>query len=89
MKTKTYHVFRAADGCGEQYLGSTTSIREAKRMAAQHARGARGDLPESLYGTARAAGHCAGISAPPKVGEAVEWFGKGGWYCACNDKLRQ
>lgn len=89
MKNKSYLVFLASDGCDEEYLGEVGSIRAAKQMAAQHARGERYALAKSLYDTARAAGHCLGTSAPPardEVGEPVEWFGRGGWYCACPRK---
>lgn len=80
---KTYHIFRAPDGCGNNYLGSSRTLRGARRMAAQHARGEIGELAEWLWETARKAGQCDGICAPPPVGEPVAWFGRGGWYCAC------
>ena len=75
-----YNVYEAPDGCAETYLGQVTSLRAARSLAARG-----GGLEESLYGTARAAGHCAGMSAPDKtgeVGEPVAWFGRDGWHCA-------
>lgn len=75
-----YHVYHAPDGSGESYLGFATSLRAARRLAATGR-----ELPESLYATARAAGHCAGLQAPDTSHEASEptaWFGRGGYYCA-------
>jgi len=83
MQTKKrigYNVYHAPDGSDESFLGFVSSLRAARKLAAH------GDeLPRSLYDTAQAAGHCAGISAPDKSHEAEEpaaWFGRGGWYCA-------
>lgn len=76
-----YNVYRAPDGCAEEFLGEASSLREARRMAAHGARG----LEASLYGTARAAGHVNGDQAPDKSREAdmpAAWFGRNGWYCA-------
>lgn len=84
MKKKIgYAVYRAADGCSEEYYGRVTSLRAARTLAA------RGNsLPKSEYDTARAAGHCCGLSAPHldegemESEEATAWFGRGGWDCA-------
>lgn len=76
-----YNVYRAPDGCAEEFLGEASSLREARRMAAHGARG----LEASLYGTARAAGHVNGDRAPDKAHEADEpaaCFGRNGWYYA-------
>lgn len=79
-----YHVYYAPDGSGETYLGLADTLRDAYRLAAEHHRGEALGLEESMYGTARAAGHVAGYSAPdePEEREPVAWFGAGGWYCA-------
>ena len=79
---KTYHVFRSAEG-DNVYLGATRTLRGARRMAAQHARGDIGGEPEWMWETNRAAG--GSCLAPPRcgTGDPVEWFGRGGVYCAC------
>lgn len=79
-KIQGYNVYHAPDGCCESYIGFARTLREARRMAARG-----NELPQSLYETARAAGHVYGMTAPDKQGEAdspTAWFGKGGWYCA-------
>jgi len=87
MRTDKYLVFRIRDGCGEEYLGPAGSLRECRRMAAQHHRGERTSLPACLYETVRTGGVIHGLPAPPPPdtdtdAEPVAWFGAGGWYCA-------
>ena len=75
-----YNVYHVPEGGGESYLGFAGSLRAARKLAATG-----NSLPEHLYSTAIAAGHCYGISAPDKShesGEPVAWFGRGGNYCA-------
>lgn len=84
MKTKSYQVFLSKDGSGQEYIGEASSIRKAERLATRHGRGEIDSLPEHLYATARAAGHCFGGKAPRGVcGEPVKWTGRGGWYAIC------
>jgi len=74
-----YNVYRAPEGCAETFLGFVETLEEAHSLE-----GSAG-LPEHLYATARAAGHCDGVAAPDKSGEAeepTEWFGRDGSYCA-------
>ena len=70
-----YNVYRYADGSSEEFYGFVDTIGEAKELAS------RGKcLEESMYSTARLAGHCGGISAPDKENEdseVTEWFGLG------------
>ena len=75
------HVFRAPDGCGETYIGPASSMEEAEALVARHEAGEVPGLPDYLYDTAKAAGHCDGISAPPETGGPIAWIGKDGWYC--------
>lgn len=57
-----YNVYRLEDGEDPVFLGEATTLAKAKAIAAKRDRNA--GLPKSLYGTARAAGHVAGMSAP-------------------------
>lgn len=72
-----YNVYRLPDGCTEEFAGFVETQEQAEQLAK------RGKtLPQSLYGTARAAGHCAGLYAPDKSGEdtePTEWWGD---FCA-------
>jgi hypothetical protein len=82
MKRKKigYNVYHAPEGSCESYLGRVTSLRAARHLAATGR-----ELHESMYGTARAAGHVCGLTAPDKSHEDDEpsaWFGRGSWYCA-------
>lgn len=84
MSAKTYNVYRSPEGSGSEFIGSTTSIREARKLVARHGRGEISGLTEDLWATARAAGHCGGCEAPEgEDGEPVLWCGRGGWYCVC------
>lgn len=67
-KIAGYNVYRAADGCDEEYFGFASSLRTARIMCRGSA------LPRSEYGTARAAGHCAGLSAPDKSREIEDHY---------------
>lgn len=80
---RQYNVYHAPDGGSVTYLGQATSLRAARALVARTPHG--GGLPECLWATARAAGHCAGMRAPDQQGEASEptaWFGRRGEYCA-------
>lgn len=79
-----YHVFYSPEG-EEEYLGEATSLRAARRLAAQHGRGKRNSLPAWMYDTARAAGSCMGLSAPPPVEEPTVWCGRGRNYAVCRE----
>lgn len=72
-----YNVYYAPDGCDESYVGFADTMDDAKAMV-----GSDG-LPGSLYDSARAAGHCAGMTAPNKsreIEEAAIWLDE--CYCA-------
>lgn len=70
MKRKVcgYNVYRAQDGCAEEYFGFASTLRSARKMIRGSA------LPRSLYATARAAGHCGGLSAPDKSREIADHY---------------
>lgn len=74
-----YNVYRAADGCALEFFGRVRSLRAARHMAA-----VGGSLPQCLWDTARAAGHCGGIRAPEgtESPEPAAWFGLRGECCA-------
>lgn len=77
-----YNVYNAPEGCSESYYGFAATLADARKLAAK---GKGRALEASLYDTARAAGHCAGLSAPDKTNEAdepEEWFGDDGFDCA-------
>ena len=82
MRQLGYNVYHAREGQSESFIGFVTSVRAAKKLAAAH--GHEYELPASLYGTARAAGHVCGVTAPAghEADEPTEWFGRGGYYCA-------
>lgn len=68
-----YNVYHAPEGSAESFYGFVDTLDEARELAAKGRA-----LEASLYDTARAAGHCAGLSAPDKDGEdsdVTEWFG--------------
>lgn len=81
MKTVIgYNVYRAQDGSSPSYYGFAATLEEAKQLASKGR-----SLEESLWDTARTAGHCAGISAPDQSHEDEEpaaWFGEDGYDCA-------
>lgn len=72
-----YNVYYCVDGCEPEFCGFEATKHAARKLA----RGPR--LPKYLWGTARAAGHVNGITAPegPEADEPVEWFGRGNNFC--------
>jgi len=83
MKITKLNVYLSPDGQCPSFLGTVTSLRAARHLAAKHGRGEVGALEKSLWATAAAAGHCAGIKAPTgDEDEPCAWFGRGGNYCA-------
>lgn len=74
-----YNVYRAADGSDEEFYGFVETLEQAKKLAKTGR-----SLEASMYATAEAAGHCAGLYAPDKSneGRVVEWFGDDGLDCA-------
>jgi len=79
MRTIGYNVYRCAEGCDPIFLGFATTLKGARRVRKT------GGLPRHLWETARAAGHCDGLSAPDTEGEdeaPAEWFGHAGDVCA-------
>jgi len=76
-----YNVYEAPDGCCESFLGVVSNLSEAYDLVNSGKVG----LEESLYETARTAGHCGGLYAPEKQheeNEPTEWFGPDGFHCA-------
>ena len=74
-KISHYHVYRAAEGQDESFLGMAETLDDARALAATATEG----LPASLYETARAAGHVDGLYAPDKSGEADAESGEHEW----------
>lgn len=74
-----YNVYRAPEGSSPAFYGFVETIDEARELAATGR-----CLEKSLWDTARAAGHCAGINAPSgdEADEPEEWFGDDGYDCA-------
>lgn len=75
----TYRVYKCSDGSGSEYCGEFDTLAEAQAHAEREPMG----LPESEYGTARAAGHGAVMTAPgPGVEseEPISWHGEEGWH---------
>lgn len=83
-KIKCYRVYEAKDGCDPCFVGEYLYLSEAEEAAeAEH-----GGLPRAMWGTALAAGHCAGQSAPSPLAagereatEPLSWHGASGWHC--------
>lgn len=75
----TYRVYHAPEGCDPSYCGEYDDRDEAAQAAAADPRG----LEQSLWDTARAAGHCAGLTAPDdgEESEPLSWHGSDGCYC--------
>jgi hypothetical protein len=76
----TYHIFRAPEGGDLEYAGARPTLAEAQGFADSEPR----TLDACLWETARAAGHCDGIGAPPQEavdGDAHSWHGARGDYC--------
>jgi len=77
---KKYEVYYAPDGATQQYCGEFDSYEEAAEAAEQEPEG----LTESLWETARAAGHVGGMYAPSggdEDDEPLSWHGADGFYC--------
>lgn len=75
-----YRVYEAREGHDLVYCGEYPTYDEAVRIAETEPDG----LPESLWGTAKSAGHVAGKQAPEAVEECEEpesWHGREGWHC--------
>lgn len=71
---KAYRVYEAAEGCDLVFCGERRTLAEARALAATEPTG----LEKSLWDTARAAGHCGGLTAPDGGTEADEpcsWYG--------------
>lgn len=70
-----YRVELAQDGCDVEFAGDCDTLAEARELAATTPR----TLPRSMYDTARAAGHVAGMTAPvggsAEPTEPIEWIG--------------
>jgi hypothetical protein len=78
--TRAYRIYEAPDGCDMSYCGERDTLAEAKAFAETEPTG----LQKSLWDTARAAGHCAGKSAPHggiEDDEPISWHGASGWHC--------
>lgn len=81
MKTK-YRVYKAEVGSDIAFCGEYDTYERAVEIAGKEPRG----LEQSLWDTARAAGHCGGQTAPDSDGEEDEpksWHGASGSYCVC------
>ena len=79
MKT-AYRVYDAAEGCDLIFCGEYDTLAEAQSIAAAEPAG----LGQSLWDTARAAGHCAGMTAPEggdESDEPISWHGE--HHCVC------
>lgn len=72
-----YNVYHAPEGSAPSFHGFVTSLWAARHLAATGIA-----LEASLFDTARAAGHCAGLTAPTgdEAEEPAAWFGR--WDCA-------
>jgi hypothetical protein len=76
---KGYNVYHAPDGCDPEFIGWVPDLEEAQSFV-----GLSG-LPKSLWGVARAAGHCGGMYAPEgeEDDDNITWLeGDDGCYCA-------
>lgn len=77
-----YRVYEAADGSDLVYCGEFDDLASAQEFAESEP----GGLPRSMWDTARAAGHCAGMTAPDggdegEDDEPISWHGAEGTYC--------
>jgi hypothetical protein len=66
-----YRVYWAPEGAGLSFVGDYPTMDDAHAAASADERG----LHESMWGTARAAGHVGGLIAPPQATEDEH----GGW----------
>lgn len=74
-----WRVYCCPDGCCASYCGEYDTQEEAEAIAESEPVG----LEESLWATARAAGHCAGMTAPGdgEEDEPLSWHGAAGYHC--------
>lgn len=83
-----FNVYRAPEGSAAAFCGFVAVENGDIAAALAECWGladAGHELPESLYETARAAGHVCGMVAPDKSRETEEpydWFGPDGEHCA-------
>jgi hypothetical protein len=77
--TTADRVYEAPEGCDPSFCGEYDTLADAQAAAVTEPAG----LEKSLWDTARAAGHCAGMSAPEggEEGEPISWHGASGWHC--------
>ena len=76
----TYRIYLAPDGCDPEYCGERDTYQEAVAYAETEPAG----LEQSLWETARVAGHCGGMMAPgygAESDEPMSWHGAAGWHC--------
>lgn len=66
--TTRYRLYYAPQGSGMSYCGEFETRLEACRTADRSPRG----LSEDQWDTARQAGHCGGLTAPPTAGQEDE-----------------
>lgn len=80
LEPKTaWRVYCCPDGCCASYCGEYDTQEEAEEIAESEPIG----LEESMWATARAAGHCAGMTAPGdgEEDEPESWHGAAGYHC--------
>lgn len=81
QRCEAYRVYRAPDGGGTFFCGEYATLQEAIEAAENEPAG----LARCAWGTARAAGHCGGKTAPSNEGEESDepesWHGTEGWHC--------
>ena len=80
LEVVKYRVYEAPDGCDPSFCAECDTLDEATTLADSEPAG----LPKSQWDTARAAGHCAGMSAPDGGEEdeaPISWHGESGWHC--------
>lgn len=80
---RAYRVYAAPEGCDPSYVGEYDTLNAAVQVAMSEASG----LPQYMWDTARAAGHCAGQTAPESLadgeteGEPLSFHGEQGHHC--------
>ena len=76
-----WRVYQAPEGGGQAYCGEFTTLTAAQAHAETEPEG----LWDYQWATARAAGGCDGLVAPPEAGieddEPVSWHGATGRFC--------
>ena len=83
-----YEVFIYNEGCAPEYLGPADTLKFARQMCHQHARGERPATPKHLWETARASGNpVEGCDYPVGHADPIEWvtsrFAKHNSYAIC------